>query len=167
MLSFLHAPRAIRMFGALLGMLACLAQAPAVAADAGPYDEQAQPANDLMQAMRQAREQQRRVLLVFGANWCTDCRKLDTEIKTGALATQLARDFIVVKVDVGRFDHNLDFVNLYPKVIAKGIPSIAVVTARNEIVHVAQGGELADARRMSTAQIAAYFADLAARTAGP
>jgi protein disulfide-isomerase len=139
---------------------------PHVAAAEGPYDETARPADDMVVALKQAHDTGQRVLLVFGANWCVDCRKLDAEFKTGTLATLIARDYVVVKVDVGRFDKNLDVVALYPKVIAKGIPSIAVVTARNEIVHVAQGGELADARRMKASEIEKYFDELSRKSAG-
>jgi protein disulfide-isomerase len=155
-----------RTLSALLLALAGLGLAPEAMADGKPYNESAHPADDLMAALKLAREANKHVLLVFGANWCTDCRKLDVDLKTGPLATLMERDFIVVKVDVGRFDKNLDFVNLYPKVIAKGIPSIAVVTARNEIVHVAQGGELADARHMNAEQVGKYFEDLSRKTVG-
>ena len=60
----------------------------------------------------------------------------------------VAERYEVVKVDVGRFDKNLDFAKLYGEPIKKGIPSVVVVTPVNEVVYQTKAGELADARSM-------------------
>jgi protein disulfide-isomerase len=162
--------------GALLGAFAVApAAAPsatpastAVAAPANlPYDESAVPASELPKALSQARAQNKRVLIVFGANWCPDCRELDKEIHAGGELTSLVdQRYVVLKVDVGHFDKNLDFTHLYGTPTGKGIPSVVVVTPKNEVVYETRAGELADARDMGHDGIYNFFKELADKPAG-
>ena len=70
---------------------------------------------------------------------------------------------MVVKVDVNRFNKNLDVVKPYGDVIKKGIPSIVIATPANHLVYATNGGELADARKMGEAGAAEFFKALAAK----
>ncbi len=132
-----------------------------------PYDTQADPARDLSAALADARTSGKRVLIVFGANWCPDCRVLDREFHSGGKTAEfVASHYDVVKVDVGDFDKNLDFAKLYGEPIRKGIPSIVVVTPTNQVVYATKAGELADARSMGGDGIYAFFKEQAARPSG-
>jgi thioredoxin 1 len=131
-----------------------------------PYDESADPHQQLQSALAAARDANKRVLIVFGANWCGDCRALDQEFHAGATSQLVNERYVVVKVDVGHFDKNRDFAALYGKPIDKGIPSVVVVTPKNEIVYETRAGELADARSMGSQGIHDFFKELAARPAG-
>lgn len=97
------------------------------------------------------------MLLILGANWCPDCRALDAALNSGKSAELLAREFKVVKVDVGNFDHNLDIDAEYGHPIAKGIPAAVVLSPDNKVVYATRAGELADARRMSETGIYEFF----------
>ena len=112
-----------------------------------PYDENADAKADVTQAMTQAHEGNKKVLVIFGANWCPDCRELAKALegKSGGL---LEAKFIVVKVDVGNFDKNLELVNAYGNPIKGGIPAAVVLTPENNVVYSTKAGELADARKM-------------------
>jgi protein disulfide-isomerase len=125
----------------LLLSLAC------VAAD-GPYNEAADSRKDITQALSQAAQSGKSVIVVFGANWCADCKILDLAMKEGASAPLVAREFEVVKVDVGRFDRNVAIAETYGVPLKNGIPAVVILTAANKILYVTRAGELADARSM-------------------
>lgn len=114
-----------------------------------PYDESADAKAALQHALVAAKTAQHPVLLIFGANWCEDCRVLDQALKQGRNATLVAREFEVVKVDVGRFSRNLDVAAAYGDPIKKGIPAAVILTADNQVLYSTKAGELANARRMS------------------
>lgn len=126
---------------ALVGAFACAASLP--------YDESADAKAALQQALVAAKTAQRPLLLIFGANWCEDCRVLDQALKQGRNAALVAREFEVVKVDVGRFNRNLDVAAAYGDPIKKGIPAAVILTADNRVLYSTKAGELANARRMS------------------
>lgn len=137
------------------------AAAPTAAAPAAgkwiAYDENADAHADVKRALAAAQAQGRKVLVVFGANWCPDCIVLDQSMKQGSLKPLVARDFEVVKVDVGRFKKNLDLAELYGVPLKKGIPAIAVLDAQGRVVYATREGEIGDARQMGEDGLAKFF----------
>lgn len=135
-----------------------LAVAASVAVAAAlPYDETADAKAVVQQALVTAKSRHTPVLVIFGANWCEDCRALDLALKTGKNAELMAREFTVVKVDVGRFDRNLDITASYGNPTKKGIPAAVLLSAENQVLYASRGGELADARRMSDTGVFDFF----------
>ena len=122
-----------------------------------PYDETADAKAAVRQALDAARATQRPVLVIFGANWCPDCRALDQALQTGKNAELIKQEFKVVKVDVGRFDRNLDLAQAYGNPIKKGIPAAVVLSPDNKVLYATRLGELADARHMSETGIYDFF----------
>lgn len=120
-----------------------------------PYNENADATLDIRQAL--AASTNTPIIVVFGANWCGDCKALDTAMKSGASAKLLARDFKIVKVDVGHFDKNKDVAKSYGVPLEKGIPAVAIISPKSEVLYVTQEGELADARKMGDDGIYQFF----------
>jgi len=78
-------------------------------------------------------------------------------MKNGASAPLLARDFKIVKVNVGRFDKNVDIAKSYGVPLDKGIPAVAILSAKNEVLYATRAGELANARKMGDKGIYEFF----------
>jgi thioredoxin 1 len=138
-------------------LLASLAFAATAFAAPLPYDESANAKAQIEQALAAAKAHQGKVLVIFGANWCEDCRALDQALKADKSAKLIAAEYGVVKVDVGRFDRNLDVARSYGDPIHKGIPAAVVLSADNKVLYATRAGELADARRMSETGIYDFF----------
>ncbi len=141
-----------------LSLLLCAALSlTAWAAAPAPYDEQADPRADLQRALGAAQTEHKDVLIVFGANWCEDCRALDRAMHASSAALIESR-FVVVKVDIGNFDKHLDVAQQYGNPIEKGIPAAVVVSATDQVLYATRAGELANARRMGDTGIYDFFA---------
>jgi thioredoxin 1 len=145
----------VRMKRMLL-LLALLVGTGAYAADA-PYNTTADAKADVAQALAQAKATHTPVLLIFGANWCEDCRSLDRSLKTDKNAALIKQHFQVVKIDVGNFDHNLDVANAYGNPIGKGIPAAVIVSPDNKVLYSTKAGELSNARRMNADGVYGFF----------
>jgi thioredoxin 1 len=128
----------------------------AVAADK-PYDENADAKVEIKQALTQAATNQLPIILVFGANWCPDCLVLDSAMEKGTSASLLARDFKIVKIDVGRMNKNLEIAHSYGVPVTNGIPAVAIISARNEVLYATKEGELSNARKMGESGIYEFF----------
>ncbi len=152
--------RASRLALNLFILLACLGSS-ARAADTMPYDEAANARADIAAALKQAKQQKKHVLLVFGANWCKDCRELARKMGEGSLAQHVSRQYVVTKVDIGNWDRNQDVAADYGNPSKKGIPAVAVLDAKGKLRHATSAGELASARDMGDAELMAVFAQLA------
>jgi protein disulfide-isomerase len=140
----------------LCSLALALAAGLAGAADR-PYDPDADAKAQIHAALADAAAAHQPVLLIFGANWCADCRALDKSLHTGRNAELIEHQFKVVKIDVGNFDHNLDVAEAYGNPIKKGIPAAVIVSPDNKVLYATRGGELADARRMSDDGVYEFF----------
>jgi thioredoxin 1 len=159
--------RLMKPWSVLIALALAAATAQAAPLPYVPYDEAANARADVQQALQTAHPSGRPVLVIFGANWCEDCRALDSALKVPKNAELMAREFVVVKVDVGRFDRNLDLSNLYGNPIKAGIPAAVVLSPKQEVIYATRAGELADARRMSETGVYDFFRAAAASAKAP
>lgn len=126
------------------------------------YDEGADAKAAIQAALDEAAKAKLPVLVVFGANWCGDCKMLDATFKHGPSAPLIAQHFKVVKVDVGRFDRNVDIAARYHVPLKKGIPAVAVLSPQGKLVYATEGGELADARKLGDQGVYDFFSRVTA-----
>jgi thioredoxin 1 len=142
----------MRPMNRFLLLLATASIATLAVAAPWPYDEKADAAGDIQHAITAAQADHKNVLLVFGANWCADCRALDKAMH-GSSQRLIDSRFDVVKIDVGNFDKNLYLAKRYGNPIAKGIPALVVLGADHQVIYSTQDGELANAGRMTEQSI--------------
>ncbi len=112
---------------------------------------------EVNEALMRARRQHKRVLLVFGANWCYDCHVLDLAFQRPDLAPLLAASYEVVHVDVGEGDKNQDLMQLYQVPMAKGIPALAVLDFTGKLLYSQKHGEFEKARALTPEELSAFL----------
>jgi len=137
-----------------LVFLACVLSAT----DQPPYDEAADAHQQVASAIAEASKAQKNVVLVFGANWCGDCRALNEQMHKDELASLLAANYEVVKIDVGRFTKNKDIAAKYHVPLAHGIPTLAVLGPGGNVLYAMDQGQFSNARSMSYESIRDFFA---------
>lgn len=126
----------------------------------GPYDATADAQAELDAARALARQGDRYLLVLFGANWCPDCRAFDAALRGSEVAPLIAEHFVVTKVDVGNWDRNFDIVESWGDPIAGGIPAIVVTTSDGTVFYTSKAGELSRARDMDGAAMVDVFEHL-------
>jgi protein disulfide-isomerase len=127
------------------------------AADQPPYDETADAHQQVASAIAEAAKAQKNVVLVFGANWCGDCRALNAQMHKDELAALIASNYEVVKIDVGRFNKNKDIATKYHVPLAHGIPTLAVLDPGGNVLYAMDQGQFSNARSMSYESIRDFF----------
>lgn len=73
------------------------------------------------------------------------------------LASLLEEKFVIVKVDVGRYDKNLDLAEKYHVPVKHGVPALAVLDSSGRLLYAMDQGQFADARHMSYESIKGFF----------
>ncbi len=113
------------------------------------YPADADARVELREAEQKAAAEHKRVLLVFGANWCYDCHVLDLAFQRPDFASVMA-GYEVVHVDLGDDEKkNADLVKQFDVPLNKGIPALAVAESDGTLLVSQKNGEFEDARSLT------------------
>ena len=121
------------------------------------YNETADARVEIKEALEKAQAGHKRVIVVFGANWCYDCHVLDAAFHRPQLAEIIEANYVVIHVDVGKFDKNLDLMKQYEVPRKRGIPGLAVLDPDGKLVYSQKSGEFENARAMSVDDFLAFL----------
>lgn len=131
---------------AALAMAACAcasapAPAPALAPkpEARSYHVSDDASADVDAALARARQSGKRVLLVMGANWCSDSRALAGWLATDRFAELIERKYELVFVNIGMprtgDGHNLGIARRFGLQELPGLPNVLVLTGDGVLVN--------------------------------
>ena len=122
------------------------------------YPANADAHAEIREAEEKAAKEHKRLLLVFGANWCFDCHVLDLAFQRPELAPILAANYEVVHVDLGPDEHkNADLVQQYEIPLDKGIPALAVAGSDGKLIVSQKNGEFEDTRGLTPEFLAEFL----------
>jgi thiol:disulfide interchange protein len=143
----------------LLALAAVLAFAASAARAAGReiYPDPAQAKADLAAALKTAAATHKRVLLDFGGNWCPDCQVLDLYFHDAKNRPILEAGFILVDINIGHMDANLDLAAQYQVPLHKGVPALAVLSEKGTLLYSQKGGEFEDMRNLESSALTAFL----------
>ena len=131
------------------------------------YNERADARAEIKEALKKAVAEHKRVIVVFGANWCYDCHVLDTAFHRADLAPILAASYEVVHVYIGRGEKNQDLMMQYEVPMKRGIPGLAVLDADGKLIYSQKNGEFENARALAPEDFLAFLNKWKPGSAGP
>ena len=112
------------------------------------YSASADAHAEIKEALEKATAEHKRVIVVFGANWCYDCHVLDTAFHRSDLAPILSANYEIVHVDIGKGEKNQDLMKKYEVPMKRGIPAIALLDSSGKLLYSQKNGEWERARAL-------------------
>ena len=107
------------------------------------YDPARNPAEDLQQAIAIAQNQNKRIMLELGGDWCIWCKFMDEFYASHNDILQFRADhYVLVKVNVSDKNMNEDFLSQFPA--AAGYPHIYILYSDGTFLHSQDTVELED-----------------------
>jgi thiol:disulfide interchange protein len=138
-------------------ILSLTVQTPAGAALPDIYPDPGRAKTDLAAALQTAAANHRRIIVDFGGNWCTDCHVLDGYFHDAANKPLLEAGFLLVHVNIGRRDQNLDLAERYQIPLNKGVPALAVLDGDGKLLYSQRTGEFEAMRRMQSSTVTEFL----------
>ena len=130
-------------------------KAPAERKDLYPAGVKAD--KEIAEAVETAATNHKRVMLVFGGNWCYDCHVLDEAFHLPEIAPTLNRNFVVVHVDIGEYDKNLDIAKKYEVPLERGVPAAAILESDGKLLFSQKNQEFEKARSLGPEDVLAFL----------
>ena len=121
------------------------------------YEKDADAKAEIRGALAKAARLHKRVILDFGGNWCYDCHVLEAAFHQADVAPLVSGNFIVVHVDIGEMNKNLDVAQKYKVPIDKGVPALAVLAPDGALLYSQQHGEFESARNLDPDDLIAFL----------
>ena len=121
------------------------------------YPVNADAKKEIEAALKTAHAENKRVILIFGGNWCYDCHVLDQALHEGEANKIVKESFLLVHVDIGEGDKNLDLIKKYETTLSSGVPTVVIIDAEGRVVYSSTKGEFEAARRMMRTDLVAFL----------
>jgi thiol:disulfide interchange protein len=147
--------KSVKWAVAIAGFL--LAAATANSASREIYPDPAQARADLVAALKTAATTHKRVLIDFGGNWCGDCQVLDIYFHSPENRPILEANFVLVHVNIGHMDENVDIARKYRVPLEKGVPALAVLNENGSLLFSQQTGQFEAMRRMESSAVTQFL----------
>jgi hypothetical protein len=122
------------------------------------YPDPAEARSELKSAEQRARNTHKRLLVVFGANWCYDCHVLDATFRSPSFAPLVNANYIVVHINIG--DEGKDNNDLAAGMgvnLDKGVPSLAVLDGNGKVIVAQRNGEFESATRIGPNDVRGFL----------
>tara|TARA_B100000965_G_C19522128_1_gene727049 strand:+ start:487 stop:990 length:504 start_codon:yes stop_codon:yes gene_type:complete len=122
-----------------------------------PYERINLDADDLQNFINQTISAQKQPVIIFGANWCPDCRILSAALNLPTIEKYMDQNFEIMYVDLGRYDINMstmEFFNIMPQ---QGIPRVVILNMDQQVLNIKDTGEWTTARSRTKQEIFNYF----------
>ena len=140
-------------FAALL----VLAAGTASSANREIYPDPSHAKTDLAAALKTAAATHKRVLVDFGGNWCGDCQVLDIYMHNPSNLPILDANFVMVHVNIGHMDENLDIAKEYEVPLERGVPALAVLTEKGKLLYSQRNGQFEAMRRLEAGAVTQFL----------
>ncbi len=143
----------------LFGLIAAVAliATPALSANRDIYPDPAQARTDLAAALKTAAATHKRVIIDFGGNWCGDCHVLDIYFHNAQNAPILESNYVLVHVNVGHYDANLDLAQRYGIPLEKGVPALVVLSDTGKVLLSQKNGEFEKMGHMEPNSVTSFL----------
>ena len=131
------------------------------------YDESANGAQQISEAVALAKNGNKNVFLLFGANWCAPCRKLHAFLESESAASDaLKSNYIAVPIELTK-PHNEDLPPRYAAENGYGLPFIVILGADGIYLTTKNTEELWDGDQISPEKSAGVFNGVGAQNETP
>jgi thioredoxin 1 len=121
------------------------------------YPDPSQARADLSAALKTALQTHKRILIDFGGNWCGDCQVLDIYMHNAENLRILENNYVLVHINIGHMDENVDIANEYQVPLTRGVPAIAVLSDKGKLLYSQRGGEFESMRHMESSAVTTFL----------
>jgi thioredoxin 1 len=111
----------------------------------------------IQDAVSSATKARKNILLIFGADWCYDCHVLEKAFHRPDIAAVLNPNFQVVDINIGNGDKNLDLAAQYQVPLNRGVPAIAILDSKGNLLFSQKNGEWERARALGPEDLLALL----------
>jgi len=122
-----------------------------------PYERIELQHDDLREFIQESIDKNKQPVIIFGANWCPDCRILSAVLELPTINKFINDEFNILYVDLGRYDINMKMMEFFDIMPQQGIPRVVILDKKKNVLNIKDTGEWTTARSRTKQDIFDYF----------
>ena len=125
-----------------------------------PYNGSEYSTNDLNEFISNTITKDKQPIIIFGANWCPDCRIFSATMDIPKIKSYIDKTFEVLYVDVKRYEINMSLMEEFGIEPAEGIPRLLIFDKNRKLINSSNTTEWRTARDRTSQEIFNFFQDM-------
>ena len=125
-----------------------------------PYDGKVYDVDDLNKFIDNSINSSKQPIIIFGANWCPDCRIFSGTMDIPKIHSYINKHFEILYIDVKRYEINMELMEEYGIPSAEGIPRVLVFDKNKNLINNSNTTEWRTARDRTSQEIFDFFQNM-------
>ena len=125
-----------------------------------PYDGNEISIEEVNKFLSQSIAENKQPIIIFGANWCPDCRIFSGTIDIPKINEFIETYFNILYIDVKRYEINMNLIEYFDIPAEEGIPRVLVFDLNKNIINKSSTTEWRTARDRSSQDIFNFFQEM-------
>ena len=125
-----------------------------------PYDGKVYDVDDLNKFIDNSINSSKQPIIIFGANWCPDCRIFSGTMDIPKINSYINKHFEILYIDVKRYEINMELMEEYGIPSAEGIPRVLVFDKNKNLINNSNTTEWRTARDRTSQEIFDFFQNM-------
>ena len=112
---------------------------------------------DIDHFMKVSGKEEKKTVIIFGANWCPDVKVFDDILKMPIMTKLIKESLRIFRIDVGDYDKNMHLMEYLGDITQKGLPLVLIFDKELNLLNLAESRHWRTARDRKTVEIINYF----------
>ena len=125
-----------------------------------PYDGNEISVEEVNKFLSQSIAENKKPIIIFGANWCPDCRIFSGTIDIPKINEFIETYFNILYIDVKRYEINMNLIEYFDIPAEEGIPRVLVFDFNKNVINKSSTTEWRTARDRSSQDIFNFFQEM-------
>lgn len=121
-----------------------------------PYERKQISRKELFDFIFQ-RKSRKQAIVIFGANWCPDCRILEGTLQLPTVKKFMEEHFLIMHIDLGKYDINMSLLEELSIPRQEGVPRVVIFDDKGNPLNLDSNDIWRTARDSSQQDIFNYF----------
>ena len=120
-----------------------------------PYERKEVSTEELKKFIQNTKDKQ--AVVIFGANWCPDCRILAGTLKLPSVDKFIRENYSIMHVDLGKYDINMSLLEVLGIPKQEGVPRVVIFDNEGKALNLDTHDRWRTARDSKQQEIFNYF----------
>ena len=121
-----------------------------------PYERKEVSSNELI-AFINNNKKGKQPLIIFGANWCPDCRILEGTLQLPTVKKFMQENYSILHIDLGEYDINMSLLEVLGIPKEEGVPRVVIFDNQGNPLNLETNDRWRTARDSKQQEIFNYF----------